>query len=226
VVCTEVLEHVADLNGAVAELARIVRQNGYVAISSPNYLNPMGVRKWWKDRSWAIRIGIPGWSSGIRTPDVTGDVRSAVAPLLTTEATLGAGYLMGWIPLGFRRIARSTMNIHCVGSAGCHYFATWEWAFSSPSQKGATMIVTVVVPTYNRSQALDRCLRALNAQTLDRAVSKRSSWMMARLTKPRKCCSAGTTNGLRCAASTKRMAVLLQPQSRHFGIHRINHCIH
>ncbi len=45
---------------------RVLRPNAWAVISSPNYLNPMGVRKWLNDRRlgesyWDPRGGHPGF---------------------------------------------------------------------------------------------------------------------------------------------------------------------
>lgn len=45
VVCTEVLEHVENMNQAVEELARVTKKEGHLIISTPNYCNPAGVIK-------------------------------------------------------------------------------------------------------------------------------------------------------------------------------------
>lgn len=56
-VCTEVLEHVADLGATAAELERITRPGGHLIVSTPNYRNVMGIAKWWMDR----RSGREDW---------------------------------------------------------------------------------------------------------------------------------------------------------------------
>lgn len=48
-VCTEVLEHVPDLQAAARDIERIARPGAWLVISTPNYLNVMGVVKAWKD---------------------------------------------------------------------------------------------------------------------------------------------------------------------------------
>lgn len=107
VVCTEVLEHVADLEGAVEEIARIVRPGGAAVLSSPNYLNPMGLRKWMKDR----RLGAEYWDpwdghSGFERWMYPRLVNRAVARFFETLEVRGAGFAMAWIPLGYRRIGK------------------------------------------------------------------------------------------------------------------------
>jgi SAM-dependent methyltransferase len=49
-VCTEVLEHVANLEGTGAELERVTISGGHLVVSTPNYRNVMGAVKLWKDR--------------------------------------------------------------------------------------------------------------------------------------------------------------------------------
>jgi SAM-dependent methyltransferase len=104
-VCTEVLEHVADLAGAVGEIARIVCPRGYAVISSPNYLNPLGIRKWLHDSRHGDEYWDPwGGHPGFERLMIPGLVRRAVVPYFEILKTRGAGYLMAWIPLGYRRI--------------------------------------------------------------------------------------------------------------------------
>jgi SAM-dependent methyltransferase len=106
-VCTEVLEHVEDLNLAFGEISRILRSGGHAVISSPNYLNPMGLRKWrndWRmgESYWDPWGGHPGFERLMLPRTVSKAFRSR----FTVRAVLGAGYLMAWIPLGYRRIGR------------------------------------------------------------------------------------------------------------------------
>jgi SAM-dependent methyltransferase len=48
-VITEVLEHVADPARVLDEVARVVRPGGALFVTSPNYANPTGLRKAWRD---------------------------------------------------------------------------------------------------------------------------------------------------------------------------------
>ena len=48
-VCTEVLEHMADVRAVLGELARVVRPGGLVYVTTPNYANLAGVHKRWAD---------------------------------------------------------------------------------------------------------------------------------------------------------------------------------
>lgn len=57
VVCSEVLEHVPELGLALAEIARVLRPGGSALITTPNYLNPMGLRKRRED----ARLGGQRW---------------------------------------------------------------------------------------------------------------------------------------------------------------------
>ncbi len=105
VVCTEVLEHVADLHAAAREIARVVRPRGYAVVSSPNYLNLMGLRKWLED----LRHGQGYWDpwgghAGFERLMLPWHMRRALKPYFEIRMTRGAGYLMAWFPLGYRRI--------------------------------------------------------------------------------------------------------------------------
>src|SRR4051812_19577196 len=55
--CTEVLEHVADLEGTGRELERVTRGGGLLVVSTPNYRNVMGAVKVAMDR----RSGRQDW---------------------------------------------------------------------------------------------------------------------------------------------------------------------
>lgn len=57
VLCSEVLEHVSDLRVVLAEIHRILVPGGWLLVTSPSYLNPMGVRKKRMDR----KLGGPRW---------------------------------------------------------------------------------------------------------------------------------------------------------------------
>jgi SAM-dependent methyltransferase len=105
VVCTEVLEHVAQMEPVFREISRVLRPNAWAVISSPNYLNPMGVRKWVNDR----RLGESYWDPwgghpGFERLMLPAEMKRALDPCFEIKRVLGAGYLMGWIPLGYRRI--------------------------------------------------------------------------------------------------------------------------
>jgi 2-polyprenyl-3-methyl-5-hydroxy-6-metoxy-1,4-benzoquinol methylase len=57
IVSTEVLEHVPDLSCAILESERILREGGYLVVSTPNYGNLIGAVKLYKDwkkkrRAW------------------------------------------------------------------------------------------------------------------------------------------------------------------------------
>jgi len=57
VVCTEVLEHIENLPKAIGECMRVLKPNGYIILSSPNYFNPAGFIKiifelMHPDKSW------------------------------------------------------------------------------------------------------------------------------------------------------------------------------
>jgi SAM-dependent methyltransferase len=106
-VCTEVLEHVSSIERALEEMARVLGPGGYAAVSSPNYLNAMGVRKWMRDRRYGAEQWDP-WEGhpGFERLMLPAKVRKAAAPFFRIEAVRGAGFLMAWLPLGYRRIGR------------------------------------------------------------------------------------------------------------------------
>ena len=90
-VLTEVLEHVRDPAAAVAEVARVLVAGGVLFVSSPNYANPAGVRKLWRDR----RSGRHDWNpweahrGGYEAFMTRGRLRGLVAPWFTIEVEEG-----------------------------------------------------------------------------------------------------------------------------------------
>lgn len=107
IVCTEVLEHVNDLTKALAEIARAVRKGGFCIISSPNYLNPVGLRKWYEDRRKGSEFWDPwGGHEGYETLMLPRLVDKASLRFFDILKVQGAGYLMAWIPLSYSRIGR------------------------------------------------------------------------------------------------------------------------
>jgi len=105
VVCTEVLEHVADLDRGVAELARITRPGGFCVISSPNYRNPMGFRKASIDRRRGTGYWDPwGGHEGFERLMTPGLVDRAVRRAFEIRQVRGAGFPMAWTALGYRRV--------------------------------------------------------------------------------------------------------------------------
>lgn len=105
IVCTEVLEHVENMASVISEINRVLSPSGNVVISSPNYLNPMGLRKWIKDRQLGDSFWDPwGGHPGFERLMLPSTMRRAIDEWFKVEQIRGAGYLMGWIPLGYRRI--------------------------------------------------------------------------------------------------------------------------
>jgi len=49
IICTEVLEHVSDPYEIVNLFSKLLKNNGYIFISTPNYLNPTGIIKLFYD---------------------------------------------------------------------------------------------------------------------------------------------------------------------------------
>ena len=107
IVCTEVIEHVNAMKPVFQEMNRVLAKRGWALISSPNYLNPMGIRKWANDRRlgnsyWDPWGGHPGFER-LMLPSSTRRAFHTYFDLMTVR---GAGFIMGWIPLGYRRIGR------------------------------------------------------------------------------------------------------------------------
>lgn len=46
VICSEVLEHVEDIRLAIHEIYRVIRKNGVLVVSSPNWLSWFGLARW------------------------------------------------------------------------------------------------------------------------------------------------------------------------------------
>jgi SAM-dependent methyltransferase len=52
VVCSEVLEHIFDIKQAVREFHRVLKNNGVLVVSSPNWLSWFGLARWLGEALW------------------------------------------------------------------------------------------------------------------------------------------------------------------------------
>ena len=50
VICSEVLEHIPDIRSAIAELRRVMRQDGVLIVSSPNWHSWFGLARWLSEK--------------------------------------------------------------------------------------------------------------------------------------------------------------------------------
>jgi SAM-dependent methyltransferase len=106
-VCTEVLEHVEDVEHAARELQRVTARGGHLIISTPNYGNVMGVIKWVKDKR-SGRQDYDPWhahAGGYERPMTTRWLLR-LFPDYRIEAERGADYAFAlgivWSPLRWR----------------------------------------------------------------------------------------------------------------------------
>ncbi len=105
--CTEVLEHVDDLEATAAELERVTKPGGYIVVSTPNYRNVMGLVKRYKDwrsgRSdfdpWEAHAG--GFERLVTAPQILGVFRQCE---LLEERGADYAFALGimWSPLRWR----------------------------------------------------------------------------------------------------------------------------
>ena len=106
-VCTEVLEHVDDVELTAQELQRVTASGGHLLISTPNYGNVMGIVKWVKDRR-SGRQDYDPWhahAGGFERPMTTRWLLSLFSEC-RIEAERGADYAFAlgivWSPLRWR----------------------------------------------------------------------------------------------------------------------------
>lgn len=50
VICSEVLEHIPDIHRAVSEMRRVLRKDGVLIVSSPNWISWFGLARWVSER--------------------------------------------------------------------------------------------------------------------------------------------------------------------------------
>lgn len=119
VICTEVLEHIADLHGALTSLCSLVDKKGYLILSFPNYYkNTAALIKKNKEKT----KGGPNWSPW----DVHEDGRENLINWLIIEKMLkkldfkiihrkAANYLLAWAPHLAKRLKRK--KTHDLGNS-------------------------------------------------------------------------------------------------------------
>lgn len=114
IVCTEVLEHVENMDPVFREIRRVLNPAGRVVISSPNYLNPMGLRKWFNDKRQGDSFWDPwGGHQGFERLMLPSSMKQALAPYFQIETVRGAGYVMGWLPLSYSRVGALSDQYPC-----------------------------------------------------------------------------------------------------------------
>lgn len=104
VICTEVLEHVPAGFKAAKELNRVLKTDGVLFVSTPNYLNLTGLVKRIKDQSIGSASWDP-WGAHIYEAFMTSTklmqfIRSANLKIISTFA---ADYITGWLLFLTRR---------------------------------------------------------------------------------------------------------------------------
>jgi 2-polyprenyl-3-methyl-5-hydroxy-6-metoxy-1,4-benzoquinol methylase len=112
VICTEALEHVADINLVIGELKRVTKSDGYIIISFQNYNNLMYFFKpvyefIFKKNfdAWGTHGYDEGFESNLRIGQVEKIIRDLRLKIIETR---GADYLnawLSWLPFVYRNYA-------------------------------------------------------------------------------------------------------------------------
>ncbi|MDP3948050.1 MAG: methyltransferase domain-containing protein [bacterium] len=100
VLLTEVVEHCDRPEEAVAECARVLKPGGFLIISSPNYLNPAGLWKWWYERTYPRRVW-DAWGNhegGVERFTTSRFLRQFLAPHFLVLEARGGDALRSWLP--------------------------------------------------------------------------------------------------------------------------------
>lgn len=97
VVITEVLEHVPDMQKAIDECHRVLKREGYIYISTPNYNNLIGLKKIKEDKRanrayWEPWGGHKGGMERCMTPNKLHKTLKKFKIIYTQ----GGGYLLPW----------------------------------------------------------------------------------------------------------------------------------
>jgi len=130
-VCTEVLEHVDDLTKVVQEIYRVTKKNGYIIISTPNYLNLIGLYKKYKDwragkeywEPWgAHRDGFERFITSLKLEKL---LKTIGFKILKTQAVDYAGAWFFFLPYGksiIRKLLIPLSTLPFFKKIAQHYF--------------------------------------------------------------------------------------------------------
>lgn len=97
IICSEVLEHIPDVEIAISEMARVLKSNGILIVSTPNWISLFGLARWLLERSTKQMI-----SSDNQPYDdwkTIKKLKSELSPHFQIENVKGVWYLP---PLHFR----------------------------------------------------------------------------------------------------------------------------
>lgn len=97
-VCTAVLEHVEDQKRAVLECYRVLKPEGFLIISTSNYLNLTGLIKWHKDKKAGREYWDP-WGvhkQGLEKRMTPGILSKLLSNRFQILETRGVNYLLAW----------------------------------------------------------------------------------------------------------------------------------
>lgn len=105
VVCTEVLEHLQSPEKALKECGRVLKSQGFLILSAPNYFNTTGLIKWWKDQKMGHQFWDP-WGAhkeGLEKRVTFAFLHKILPSEFEVIKTQGANFLLAWfyfLPLG------------------------------------------------------------------------------------------------------------------------------
>lgn len=135
VVCSEVLEHVPQLGPVICEISRVLEPGGWLVVTTPSYLNPMGLRKLRRDRVLGGRRWEPwgaheGGMERFMTPHT---LERALADRFEVLDRFGIDHYTAWLAplnltasLGNRPFVRALLDerlgrLPLLRSTGMHY---------------------------------------------------------------------------------------------------------
>ena len=130
VVCTETLEHVPDMQRAINECYRILKESGYIFISTPNYNNLIGLKKKLEDKKAKREYWEPwgGHIGGMERHMTPRKLHNALKKFKIIY-TQGGGYLLPWTYfMPFFKRYHNKFPLLCLGKIpivkyiGMHYF--------------------------------------------------------------------------------------------------------
>jgi len=98
IICTETLEHVVDLDAAVREISRVLKENGFVFISCPVYWNLIGLYKRYNDKKMG-RLSWEPWGThkeGLEKHMTPKLLEKLLKRSFKIVFTRGGGYILPW----------------------------------------------------------------------------------------------------------------------------------
>ncbi len=124
VISSETIEHVPDLQAAVGEMARECRPGGLLYLTTPNYLNLMGLYEVYaalRKRKFESELAQPLDRRYI-FPQVRGFLRRAGWEILDSNGTVHQVIVPGREPIRVAFLERNRVIRRCLSPLAFHYF--------------------------------------------------------------------------------------------------------